>query len=88
MPAKSPGQLWKVPSRHGSELGGERVLYLKELTIASKSTQSAIAGKLVQGPVYSLLAGGQLFVRLFEIVKLLSLAPSKTWGAARATRGV
>lgn len=84
MPAKSPGELWKVPSRDGSELGGEGVLYLKALTMSSKSTQSAIAGKLDQGPVYSLLAGAQLF----EIVKLLSPAPSKTWGAARATRGV
>lgn len=87
MPAKSPGRCWKVPSRDGSELGGEGVLYLKRLTIASKPTQVDIAGKLDQGPVYSLLAGGELFVRLFGIAKLLSPAPSK-WGAARATRGL
>lgn len=87
MPAKSPRELWKIPSRDGSELGGEGVLYLKKLTIASNPTQVAIAGKLDQGPVYSLLAGGELFVRIFGIVKLLSPAPSE-WGAARATSGL
>lgn len=59
-----------------------------KLTIASKPTQVDIAGKLDQGPVYSLLAGGELFVRLFGIGRLLSPAPSKSWGAARATRGL